>query len=321
MDTSYRALLGLPAARRLLAALAFAWLSFGMVGLAVLLAALRASGSYAVAGAAVAAFSVGAGALAPVRGRLVDRRGGRQTLPVLAFGYALGLAGVAVFRATPGLLGSAVLAGLCAPPLVATCRAAWAATVPANALRRAYALTSLLGDLSFVAAPALAGVLATFAPGLALGLCAGSAVIAALLVGSASPPSPPRAGRILRVPGMASLLAVSVALGGALGLIEVAVPAAADGWGARSLSGVLLGAFALGSAIGGLWFGRRVWTASPERRYLTSLVVLSLGLAPLALAWSPLSLGLLLVPAGLAYGPGRSPSSSCSTSSPREPRR
>ncbi|MGI8421542.1 MAG: MFS transporter, partial [Gaiellaceae bacterium] len=90
MDTSYRALLGLPAARRLLAALAFAWLSFGMVGLAVLLAALRASGSYAVAGAAVAAFSVGAGALAPVRGQLVDRRGGRQTLPVLAFGYALG---------------------------------------------------------------------------------------------------------------------------------------------------------------------------------------------------------------------------------------
>src|SRR5207237_1276478 len=68
------------ASRRLLVALAAAWLSFGAVGLVVLLVVHRQTGSYTVAGVAVGAFSIGSGVLAPVRGRRVDRRGGRRLL-------------------------------------------------------------------------------------------------------------------------------------------------------------------------------------------------------------------------------------------------
>ena len=68
--------LRVPGAGRLLVSLSAAWLSFGSVGLVVLLAAHRQTGSYTAAGVTVGAFSFGAGAFAPLRGRLVDRRGG-----------------------------------------------------------------------------------------------------------------------------------------------------------------------------------------------------------------------------------------------------
>src|SRR3954447_13982489 len=90
METSYRALLARGTARRLIAALGAAWLSFGMVSLALFLTAQHGSGSSALGGVAVAAFAVGAGTLAPVRGRLLDRHGARRWLPAFAGGYAGG---------------------------------------------------------------------------------------------------------------------------------------------------------------------------------------------------------------------------------------
>ena len=73
-------------ARRLLYALSVATLSFGMLSLVVLLTVERATGSYRDGGFAVAAFALVAGISAPVRGRLVDRRGARRWLPGLAAG-------------------------------------------------------------------------------------------------------------------------------------------------------------------------------------------------------------------------------------------
>jgi hypothetical protein len=70
--------------RPLALACAVSWLSLGGCLLAVILAAQSASGSFAVAGAAVAVVSVGIGALAPFRGRLVDRRGTNAILPLVA---------------------------------------------------------------------------------------------------------------------------------------------------------------------------------------------------------------------------------------------
>jgi predicted MFS family arabinose efflux permease len=99
------------------------------------------------------------------------------------------------------------------------------------------------------------------------------------------------------------LLAVSVALGAAFGLIEVAVPAAATRWHATAYSGLLLAAFAMGSIIGGLWFGHRCWRQSPEQRYLIALLLLATALVPLLAATDAATLAPLLIIAGLPYGP------------------
>lgn len=318
MDGSYRALLGHRPARRLLAALCAAWLSFGIVGLAVFLAARRATGSDGMAGLVVAAFSAGSGALAPVRGRLIDRHGVLPWLPLLAVAYAVSLGAFALLaRSGAGawqLAACALAAGAAAPPLVGTGRSLWAEAVEEGLVRRAYALTSLIGDVGLVVAPAIGGLLFVLAPWSPLALAAVAALAAGALVvraassggraGSHEGPAAARVeGSLLRDGEMRTILLVSLALGAALGLVEVAVPAAAARWGDEGLSGVLLAAFAGGSVAGGLWFGRRDWQASAKRRYLVTVAVLAISLLPPALAGSAATLAPLLVVAGLGYGP------------------
>ena len=102
---------------------------------------------------------------------------------------------------------------------------------------------------------------------------------------------------------MRALLVVSVALGAALGFVEVAVPAAATQWELVRYSGLLLASIALGSIVGGLWFGRRQWRREAQERYLIAALVLAVALAPLALASNAGALAALLFVAGLSFGP------------------
>ena len=91
MTASYAALLGQRPARRLVYALVVTTLGYGMYSLTVLLTVEGATGSYREAGFAVAAFALFAASTAPLRGRLIDRRGVRHWLPALALGYAAAL--------------------------------------------------------------------------------------------------------------------------------------------------------------------------------------------------------------------------------------
>ena len=160
-----------------------------------------------------------------------------------------------------------------------------------------------------VGGPALCGLLFVLAPWSPLALCASSPLLAAVVV-IRKTPSPKREPSrhsaepsLLASSAMRRLLVVSVAVGVAFGLIEVAVPASATRWGIERYSGLLLAAFAVGSIVGGLWFGRRHWRRSPQQRYLIATACLAVALAPLALATSPEVLALLLFVAGLGYGP------------------
>jgi len=81
------------------------------------------------------------------------------------------------------------------------------------------------------------------------------------------------------------------------------VPAIAGGWGRASLAGPLLASFALGSVLGALWFGARHWHRAVFDRYLIAAIALGALVAPLGFASGPWSLGLLLLLAGLAFGP------------------
>jgi MFS family permease len=306
---TYRALVAQPSARRLLAALAVAWVSFGGVSLAVLLAVRRSTGSYAAAGAAAAGFSLGSALVAPARGRLVDRRGGR-VLPALAGAYGVALALLALLaRATTpawALVAVATAAGASAPPLVASARGAWSTIVEGALLRRAYAATAAVGDAALVGAPAVAGLLCAWTPVAALAVCAVAAPAAALVEArfvGAGGSGGAGDGRSRLSGGFTVLLAVSVALGASLGLVEVAIPAKATGWHHAPLAGVLLGCFALGSIAGGLLAGRLAGAAPPLRRYLVAVLGIAVALVPPVTASGPLALGLLLVLCGLGYGP------------------
>jgi MFS family permease len=309
---SYAALLRLPAARRLVYALTGACVSFGMVPLAVLLTVQRATDSYPTGGIAAACFALTAGVSAPLRGRLVDRRGMRRWLPAMALAFAaatLALDAGALASAPAWLLVVlAGVAGVTAPPLFASARSLWPRAVDQSLVRRGYAVTSLIADLGQIAGPALAGVLFLLADWPALAVCAVTAVVSGILLvrGPEAPASherPTPMPRLRETPKLAGLLAVSVLFGAAIGLVQVGVPAVADLWGSSWLAGPLLAAFAGGSVAGAIWFGSRRWRRPVLERYLLCALALGLLIAPVALATSTAAMAPLLVVAGLAYGP------------------
>jgi MFS family permease len=313
MTDGYRTLLRTGAARRLLGATATAWVAFGMVSLSILLAAREASGSFAAAGAALAVFAVGA-ALAPVRGRLVDRRGPRAVLPWLGAGYATALAALAAVSATGGgtvaVVPLAAAVGLLSPPLIATARGLWPAVVQEGLLRRVWAVNAALSDAMLALGPAAAGGLAAVHPALPLSLIAAAALAASLLMASAAPARTPAAAREphhllgpLVVPGMRTLVATGMAFGAAAGFLEVALPAAAFEAGVPAAAGPLLATVGIGSVAGGLWFGRRSH-AGIVGPYLAGLGLLAAGIgAAAAVAHSLPVLAAVLVAAGLGLGP------------------
>jgi MFS family permease len=285
-----------------------------MVTLAVILTVEKATGSFGSAGLAVAAYGLGASALAPLRGRRLDRRGARHALPVFGVASGLGLAGliVGVEVEAPGavLIGTSAVAGMTVPPLIATARATWSRIVLTAELRPAYAFTAISGDAAQVVGPALVGVLtAVGGPSLGVLACAVAAPLSSMLVASlpAASQTNGELGRHLgdrpvTSAGLRALIATDLALGLGIGLLDLALPAFAEQTASAAAAGGLLAALALGSVIGGIWFGRQT-PRDPSRQYPQLLGLLALGLLPLALAPSIWGMAPVLALAGLAFGP------------------
>jgi MFS family permease len=312
VTASYAALLGQRPARRLVYALVVTTLGYGMYSLTVLLTVEQSTGSYREAGFAVAAFALFAALTAPVRGRLIDRRGVRRWLPAFALGYAASLVALDVAAhagaAAWVLILFAACSGVSAPPIFASARPVWAQIVDPVLVRRGYAVTSLLYDVGQIIGPVIASAL------FLVSSWPGAIVAGALPVAGAFLSLPAREGlqqdviptpmpRLRETRALAGLLAVSVVFGCGQGVVIVAVPAAAAQWGQASLAGILLALFAAGSVSGALWFGSRHWASPALDRYLVAVLLFGILLAPAALAGTAVVLGIVLFAAGLAFGP------------------
>src|ERR671912_1745691 len=88
----YATLLALPGARRPVLLSALGSMPIGMFGLAILLLAEDATGSFAVAGRVVGAFGLGNALGALAQGRLMDRLGQTRVLRTAALAHALACA-------------------------------------------------------------------------------------------------------------------------------------------------------------------------------------------------------------------------------------
>jgi MFS family permease len=305
----------LPSAPVLLIAGFAGRLPSAMVPLALLLMVQQASGSYAVAGAAAATLGVASAVMAPVLGRLADRRGPRGVLLGTAALYPVLLTAVvlAVLLGAPTavVLAASAAAGAATPLVSGTVRALWS-RVDARVRPTAFALDATATELVFVVGPSLVAALAVLAtPAVAVAVAGTLAVLGALgIAGSAAmrawvpvPAERTAMFATVRRPGMPRLLLSGAALMLGFGALEVAVPAFADGVGAPGLSGLLLAVWALGSTAGGLWFGARVLSMSLPRQYRLLLLGVTIGLAPLAWVSSPWALGVLLFLGGTAIAP------------------
>jgi hypothetical protein len=294
-------------------------LPIGISGLAILLYVHDVTGSFGAAGLCAGALALGSAAGAPVQGRLVDRRGVGMLVPLAAL-HATGL--VAVWLAgeagapTGVLAGASLLAGAAIPPVSSVLRSRWPYLLAGRGdlLQGAFALDSVMIELVFVAGPLLTTVVvATVGPQYALIVSAACVVSGTLLLlaGLSGKPGPEltttenRAFGLgaLAAPGLRTLVLASLPVGFALGTLEVVLPAFSEEQGAKALAGVLLAVWSAASGVGGLLWGARGSSSSLLEAHLRFAWLLPLGMAPLLLASSPLTMALLAICAGLPIAP------------------
>lgn len=312
---AYRSLFDVPRVRPLILSSLLARVAIAAIGLPIVFIAKDASDSFAVAGIALGAYWVGVALAAPFRGRWIDRRGPRATIPALSIGTFLALvlmppvASVSAWLLVPlGLVGGAAM-----PPFFAVARAVWRRLLGADDARRerAYAFEASAQDGVYLLGPMLAGLgIATIGPDATL-IVAATAMLPAGLAYARLAPSGPSEGAGAGGPGPIRVRGVQVLLAGVLltslafGTLEVGVPAFTDERGAPGAAGLLLGLFAGGGMLGGLAFGARSWTRStPVGRFVVVSGLSVLAYAVLPLAGSVVVLGAMLFFVGMPFTAG-----------------
>jgi MFS family permease len=312
----YRALLGLRDARWPLVFSVAGSMPIGMYGLGILLLVRDANGSFAVAGRVVGAFGLANAVGAVVQGRLMDRFGQPAVLRRVAVAHGTMLVAlvVAATRGAPSwLLGlCALAAGGFLPQVPAAMRSVWSALVEDEERRQtAYALVTIVFEVSVVTAPVLvAGIAAVASPAAAVLVAA--AISGAGGLGFAATAASQRwrgtahaVGPLgpLGAAGVRTLFGVLLAFGTAIGVLQVALPAFAAGRGSAAAGGFYLAAISAGSLCGGLVYGGRSWAGAPWQRLVACLsciaggcVLVAAATAPATVAGATLAVGLMLAP-------------------------
>lgn len=292
-------------------------LPISMIGLGIVLLVEDATGSYGLAGSVSATFIVANACLAIVHGRLVDALGQARVLPVVetVFGVALALMTWSVQADWPRAVtyGLAAVAGAAIPQIGACVRSRWShALSDSHDVQTAYALESVIDEAIFICGPILVTALATAwhpVAGLAAALICGlSGTYALAAQRSTAPPAHARHGDGSDRPRMpwelvAPLTAVCVALGVIFGAAEVATVGFAEEAGAKSLTGVLLAFWALGSLVAGVVTGAVRWRVGPDVRARRGIFLLSLAMVPPVFIDSPWLMAPVLFVGGLAIAP------------------
>ena len=321
----YAAVWRLPGAPTLVVAGVLGRLPIGMAPLALVLLVRDATGSYAAAGAVSALYGIATALAGPLLGRLSDRVGPARVLLVTASAYPVAVAGVlaAVWGHRPPwvIAVAAALLGAVLPPLTAAVRSVWTdLTDPAGAhlaLRGpALALETTVFEVVFVVGPMLVGGLVAIAsPGVALAAAAvltlaGTLCVALGRATQAWRPHPDRP-RIRGLgpavaPGMPLLLSVVFGLAMSFGVVGVTVPAfamARSGADGETVAGVLLGLWAVGSVVGGIWFGTRHFAAPLPTQWAWTMGAVAVNMTALVLAPTVPVMAVTLLIGGLTLAP------------------
>jgi MFS family permease len=284
-------------------------------GLAIVLAVRGAAGSYAVAGAAAAAYLIAAAVSRPVHGRLIDRAGAGRGLIATSLANSLALTGLAAAVWRRGgeavLLAAAMAIGLTLPALSAALRALWP-QVTGKLSDDAYAFDTVLYELSLIISPAIVGLIATLisAP-LALVMLAcvgtgGTTIVATTPAARAShavvPGSGHQHGPLSRL--VVAVIIVALLVGFAEGSMTVIVPAFASNHHQPAAAGPLLSALSAGSLIGALSYGVLARRTTWPTRLIICASALTLTLAGLGiLGHGVILFGVILASVGIALAP------------------
>ncbi|UPK76636.1 MFS transporter [Nocardioidaceae bacterium SCSIO 66511] len=315
---SYRAVLALPYALPTFAAALVGRLAYGLLPLSLLFTVHAATGSFATAGAVVAAFGLTSLSM-PYKSRFVDRLGQARVLPPLAVSSGGALGAIAALGGsdvdtTYGYVALGIVAGLCAPPLGPSMRSTWRHLTEGTSLKqRAYSLDSVCEESLYLIGPMLVGLLLAIASGaFALTTTAGLLIVGTLGM-VRTPPARRRneapasamgfdAGP-LRATGFAPVLATILATATALSLVYTCIAARAEEHGTPEVAGFIEAGIAAGSVLGGLLWGRLNHHRSRSTQLFALVGYLGFGMLLASTTAGLLSLGAVMALTGVAIAP------------------
>jgi MFS family permease len=291
----YRRTLALPGVRTLVILIFFARIPMSAAGMVLTLhVAVTLGRGYGAAGTVGAAATIGIGLGAPMMGRVVDRFGLRPMLIVTMLGETLFWI-TARFMSFPVLLVAGLVGGFLTLPGMSIGRQAMAALVPEELRRTGYSVDSISTELSFMVGPAAAVFFATqFSTTTAMTAmaCAVGAVGMALLLVNPAVRSvqelaagdgtrPPR--RSWLTPRLIGVFVVAAGAVFVLSGTEVTIVAQLRDQGEIGFTGLVVVAWSLYSAVGGIVYGAL-------HRSISQVTLMAL-------------LGALTIPVSLAAGP------------------
>jgi predicted MFS family arabinose efflux permease len=249
----------------------------------------------------------------PLQGRLIDRDGPRVVLIGTGCVHVVAVAamteGARLGMASWVLIGFAWLAGLGLPPVSVAMRIEWARRMPPDRRTAAYSLVFAVQEMAVLIGPLLFGAVVALASAsiaievTALAAGAGTLGLAFVMHGTRSMEMSAPGGNVLRNRRMWLLLAVVVLLGGALGAMEVCLPAIASAKDVPALSGLLVATVSLGGIVGAVCHARVRWSVRPAVRLVLLLLAGGLALIPAGVLTKLFVLALMLFLAGAAFNP------------------
>jgi hypothetical protein len=178
-------------------------------------------------------------------------------------------------------------------------------------LPTALAMESVVDEFVFIVGPVLVTFLSTTGHATSGVVTAFTlATVGSLLFAAQAHTEPPPGGHesrsgpsAMRTPGLRVLFVVGASVGAILGTLEIALVGFADQVGARSMSGVLIAALAVGSMTSGIGWGTVHWRVPLRRRLSWVLVLLTLCSIPLLLVDSIWVMVPFVALAGVAVSP------------------
>jgi MFS family permease len=260
--SSYGALFRAPGFLRVIVSQLYARFPFGMMTLAFVMHIEHVHHSYAVAGLALGADTIGAAISGPVLGRLLSKYGTTRVLVTTASIGAAAMTGIGVFNAPPVvMIALALVVGLTSPPIQTAARTIYPTLVKKKDLPAVYSLDATSQELIWVIGPVLATVLAAqintmFVVVLMAAVQVSGAIwfcsnreVNQMVISSPNR----RMGGVLTNKIVLTTAILGLLLIGGFSGVEVGTVAVVP----KAMAGLVIGALSLGSIFGGVLLGNR----------------------------------------------------------------
>jgi MFS family permease len=279
---------------------------FGMLSLAFIIHIQDVTGSYAIAGIALGAETIGASIAGPILSRYMAIFGIRRVIAIATVITTTAFLSMAFVPPEPLLLVFiSFVVGLSSPPIQPAARTIYPQITPKHLLRKLYSLDAAAQEIIWVLGPLVATLVAAQFGNVAMLLTIGGIQIFGsiwLLLNKSVktakiPLSKTAVGRVLKNPSVTAVTFLGLLFVGSFAGVEVGAVALFD----KSIAGVMFAVFSLGSLLGGFVIAPR----AKSKYSLIWFVGLSLiGYTALLFSpYDPIWVGSWLFIAGIGVAP------------------